>query len=62
MEWRIGCSGFYYKECKESVYSEQEIKQFANSIAPAKQQVYVYFNNTWGTAAPTNARQLLSLK
>ena len=46
----------------KSLYSEREIEKFANSIGPAIQQVFVYFNNTWGTAAITNARQLMSLK
>jgi len=46
----------------KSLYTKQEITTFSNSIHPEKQQVYVYFNNTWGTSAITNARELQLLK
>jgi uncharacterized protein YecE (DUF72 family) len=45
----------------KSLYTEKEIEEFAAAIRPGTQQVYVYFNNTWGTSALINARQLISL-
>ncbi|KIO74929.1 hypothetical protein TH53_23520 [Pedobacter lusitanus] len=45
----------------KSLYPEQEIAAFAKSILPVNKQVFVYFNNTWGTAALINAKQLIKL-
>ncbi|QNK63044.1 DUF72 domain-containing protein [Pedobacter sp. PAMC26386] len=45
----------------KSLYPEQEIIKFAKSVMPIAKQVFVYFNNTWGTAALANARQLITL-
>lgn len=46
----------------KSVYPLEEIEQFSHAIKPGHEQVFVYFNNTWGTSALTNAKQLISLK
>ncbi|MBB5639266.1 uncharacterized protein YecE (DUF72 family) [Pedobacter cryoconitis] len=46
----------------KSLYTEQEIITFAKSIMPGTKQVFVYFNNTWGESALTNAKQLIALK
>lgn len=45
----------------KSLYTGQEIIAFAKSIMQGPQQVFVYFNNTWGTSALTNAKQLIAL-
>lgn len=45
----------------KSLYTEEEIKTFASTILDSHQQIFVYFNNTWGTAALINARQLTAL-
>jgi uncharacterized protein YecE (DUF72 family) len=45
----------------KSLYTQQEMEEFAAAIRPGTQQVYVYFNNTWGTSALINSRQLISL-
>ncbi len=45
----------------KSLYTEKEIQEFKGSVAPETRQVFVYFNNTWGTSALTNAEQLISL-
>ena len=42
----------------KSEYSEEELKKLAKEIKKAKQDVFVYFNNTWGTAALKNALYL----
>lgn len=45
----------------KSLYAEKEIQEFAAAIEPGNKQVFVYFNNTWGTSALTNAKQLQSI-
>jgi uncharacterized protein YecE (DUF72 family) len=45
----------------KSLYTEQEIVTFAKSIMPVTKRVFVYFNNTWGSSALTNAKQLIAL-
>jgi uncharacterized protein YecE (DUF72 family) len=45
----------------KSLYAPAQLKAFVEEVRADHQQVYVYFNNTWGTAALTNARQLLKL-
>lgn len=45
----------------KSLYTAEEISKFASVIVPVNKQVFVYFNNTWGTAALTNAAQLIEL-
>lgn len=45
----------------KSLYPIEEIEHFAKAIKPGHQQVYVYFNNTWGASALTNAKQLIAI-
>lgn len=45
----------------KSEYPLATIEQFANSIPSEAEEIYVYFNNTWGTRALKNARQLQAL-
>lgn len=45
----------------KSLYSAEEINAFATAIHTPVKQIFVYFNNTWGTAALTNAKQLITL-
>ena len=45
----------------KSEYSEEELKKLAKEIKKARQEVFVFFNNTWGTAALTNALYLKKL-
>ncbi|MCP2038405.1 DUF72 domain-containing protein [Chryseobacterium sp. HSC-36S06] len=45
----------------KSEYSEEELKKLAKDIKKAKQDVFVFFNNTWGTAALKNAFYLKEL-
>jgi len=45
----------------KSLYTAEEMSKFASAIDPVNKQVFVYFNNTWGTAALTNAAQLIEL-
>lgn len=45
----------------KSLYTAKEIEEFAAAIEPGDKQVFVYFNNTWGTSALTNAKQLQSI-
>ena len=42
----------------KSEYSEEELKKLAKEIKKAKQDVFVFFNNTWGIAALKNALYL----
>lgn len=42
----------------KSEYSEEELKKLAKEIKKAKQDVFIFFNNTWGTAALKNALYL----
>lgn len=41
----------------KSQYDEIVLKEVASQIKKSKKEVYIYFNNTWGTAAITNAQQ-----
>lgn len=45
----------------KSEYSETEMENLADEIKKAGQDVFVYFNNTWGTAALKNALYLKKL-
>lgn len=45
----------------KSLYPKSELTSFIKEIDPKSRQVSVYFNNTWGASAITNARQLLDL-
>ena len=42
----------------KSEYSEEELKKLAKEIKKAKQDVFIFFNDTWGTAALKNALYL----
>ena len=42
----------------KSEYSVEELEKLAKEIKKAKQDVFVFFNNTWGTAALKNALYL----
>lgn len=42
----------------KSEYDKTLIEAFPEQINTATKEVFVYFNNTWGTAALHNARQL----
>ena len=42
----------------KSKYSDEELEKLAKEIKKAKQDVFVFFNNTWGTAALKNALYL----
>lgn len=42
----------------KSTYPAEEIEAFKNEIPTGAKQIFIYFNNTWGTGALTNARQL----
>ena len=42
----------------KSEYSDEELEKLAKEIKKAKQDVFVFFNNTWGTAALKNALYL----
>lgn len=45
----------------KSEYDIKIIKDFKNQVEDATKEVFVYFNNTWGTAALHNAKQLQEL-
>jgi uncharacterized protein YecE (DUF72 family) len=45
----------------KSLYSEQEMEDFASGVDLHKKQAFIYFNNTWGNSALINARQLQAL-
>lgn len=47
----------------KSEYTAEYIKEITNEIITAGKydEIYVYFNNTWGTGALTNARQMQNL-
>ncbi|TDQ08524.1 DUF72 domain-containing protein [Pedobacter metabolipauper] len=45
----------------KSLYPLEEIKDFADELKHLDGSAYIYFNNTWGTAALTNSRQLIDL-
>lgn len=42
----------------KSTYPANEILAFKNQIPPDTKQAFIYFNNTWGTGALTNANEL----
>ena len=42
----------------KSEYSVEELEKLAKEIKKAKQDVFIFFNNTWGTAALKNALYL----
>ena len=45
----------------KSEYSEEQLERLAKEIRKAGQDVFVFFNNTWGTAALKNALYLQKL-
>lgn len=45
----------------KSAYAEYTIKDFVQQIPSDAEKAFVYFNNTWGTGALTNAQQLKRL-
>jgi len=45
----------------KSIYPLADIKRLVEQVSPKTERVFVYFNNTWGTAALINARQLQEL-
>lgn len=45
----------------KSEYAENEIKNLAEAILNSGKNGFVFFNNTWGTAAITNAFQLKNI-
>ncbi|MBO9673836.1 MAG: DUF72 domain-containing protein [Sphingobacteriaceae bacterium] len=45
----------------KSEYDISVIKDFKNQVGDKADEVFVYFNNTWGTAALQNAQQLKDL-
>lgn len=42
----------------KSTYPAAEIVAFNNQMPPSTKQAFIYFNNTWGTGALTNANEL----
>lgn len=45
----------------KSEYSATEIANFKQDIPGDTRMAFIYFNNTWGSAALTNSKQLLNL-
>lgn len=45
----------------KSEYEISFIEDFKNQVPKAVKQAFVYFNNTWGTGAITNAKQLIKM-
>lgn len=45
----------------KSLYEQSEIEAFVKQFEEPAKRVYVYFNNTWGTSALTNSKQLMDL-
>lgn len=45
----------------KSKYSIDVLQQFIARIPPTSKQVFVYFNNTWGSSAIQNAKELKEL-
>lgn len=45
----------------KSTYPLAEIKQLKEQLSPTAERAFIYFNNTWGTGALTNAKQLQEL-
>jgi uncharacterized protein YecE (DUF72 family) len=45
----------------KSEYSESEMEKLAENIKNANRNVYIFFNNTWGTAALKNALYLTKI-
>jgi uncharacterized protein YecE (DUF72 family) len=45
----------------KSLYEQSEIENFVQQFEVPAKRVYVYFNNTWGTSALTNSKQLMDL-
>ncbi|MGZ5189120.1 MAG: DUF72 domain-containing protein, partial [Kaistella sp.] len=45
----------------KSEYSEDELNKLAEKIKESNETIYVFFNNTWGTAALKNALYLKNL-
>ncbi|MDB5019304.1 MAG: hypothetical protein JWQ28_431 [Pedobacter sp.] len=45
----------------KSLYEQTEIEDFVKQFDEPAKRVFVYFNNTWGTSALTNSKQLMEL-
>jgi uncharacterized protein YecE (DUF72 family) len=45
----------------KSEYPIEEINSMAKQVPTNAKQVFVYFNNTWGTGALTNSKQLVEI-
>ncbi|SOD18998.1 DUF72 domain-containing protein [Pedobacter xixiisoli] len=59
-------SNIYYRFHGKAVLYKSEyellvLEDFVKAIPADTQQVFVYFNNTWGNGAITNAKQLITL-
>ncbi|MNK50655.1 hypothetical protein D3C87_695360 [compost metagenome] len=60
------CSTIYYRfhgkpVLYKSEYNISVLEDFVKRIPSATKQAFVYFNNTWGHGAITNAKQLITL-
>lgn len=45
----------------KSKYSTDQLINFINQVGSEHQQIFVYFNNTWGDSALINSRELMAL-
>ncbi|MFA6276127.1 MAG: DUF72 domain-containing protein [Pedobacter sp.] len=45
----------------KSAYAEEVMKDLVAQVPRGTEEAFIYFNNTWGTGALTNARQLQEL-
>jgi uncharacterized protein YecE (DUF72 family) len=45
----------------KSAYAEEVMKDLVKQVPKETEEAFIYFNNTWGTGALTNARQLQEL-
>ncbi len=45
----------------KSVYEKEVLQNFITQVPKDTEQVFVYFNNTWGMGAITNAKQLMAM-
>lgn len=45
----------------KSTYPIADIKKLAEQVVPTAERAFIYFNNTWGTGALNNAKQLQEL-
>jgi uncharacterized protein YecE (DUF72 family) len=45
----------------KSLYEQSEIQHLVEQAEQPAKRIFVYFNNTWGTSALTNSKQLMEL-